>query len=218
MMKRLLTFIFILSIAFTLSSATMYFRYGEEYAYDTNAFSSPLPKNADADYLKKADFLKRHNYGTNFAFDTFFTEDARTGLSISCAFRMPVKSTSFKPEGDFDVSWEYVKRDSLSEQDMAMFFGIGPVFRAKLGMVDLGISIRGSVGSYHFFKDGIITGLQAEPYINLNINDSSFLSFGLVYDAHIMKYIYSKTNWYEENYFMLTAGAYVGIGIKVGAR
>ena len=86
MMKRLLTFIFILSIAFTLSSATMYFRYGEEYAYDTNAFSSPLPKNADADYLKKADFLKRHNYGTNFAFDTFFTAILPVDLASLSSF------------------------------------------------------------------------------------------------------------------------------------
>lgn len=216
-MKKIILILLILSISLSLSATTMYLKFNGEYSYDTNVFSNPLPKNpSDSGFIENADYLKRHNFGFNFSFDTFFSQDSRTGLSISAAFRLPAHSDSYKAEGDINGDWEYVHRDSLSEQKLAMYLGIGPTFRAKIGIVDLGIALRGSIGSYDFFKSGIVVGVQAEPYMNLFLNDDSFIAFGFVYDAHLMKFVYDDTEKYQKNYMMLTAGAYFGIGIQIG--
>lgn len=217
-MKRIILLSIALLLSFSLSSTAMYFSLNNTYTYDTNAFSDPLPQNAGETFLQNAEYLKRHNVGLNFTFDTFFSPKSRTGLSVSTILSLPFKSTTFKPEGDLAGDWEYVPSDSLSEQKIAFFFSVGPVFRAAFEKVDLSLALRASVGSYDFFTTGVVMGLQAQPFVNFFINDGTYLSFGLLYDAHMMKFIYDEKKIYEDHYIMLSAGAYIGLGIVVGER
>lgn len=217
-MKRLILLCAALMLSLSLFSASMYFTLNNIYTYDTNAFSNPLPQNAGASFLESAEYIKRHNIGLNFASDTYFSSKARTGLSVSATVLFPFHAATIKPEGDFGGDWEYVSKDSLMGQRPATFFAIGPVFRAAFEHIDIGLALRGSIGSYDRFESGIDVGIQAQPFANFLINDSSYLSFGLMYDAHVMKFIYDEEKIYEKNYLMLTTGAYVGVGVVVGER
>ena len=66
------------------------------------------------------------------------------------------------------------------------------------------------------FESGIIVGVSIEPSVNVFLNDDFFLSFAAVYDAHLMKFLFSLREIYDDGYIMLTAGAYCGIGVRFG--
>ena len=45
------------------------------------------------------------------------------------------------------------------------------------------------------------------------------MTFGMLYDAHLMEYYLNNSEkWYNADYTMLTAGAYIGLGYKIGGR
>ena len=98
-----------------------------------------------------------------------------------------------------------------------MFLGIGPVFRYRLGIVDIGFSLRASLGSYDYFKTGLVFGVEAEPFVNIALTDYMYLSLGMKYDAHLIKFLdFTSSSIYEDGFIMMTAGGIVGIGFRFG--
>ena len=85
-----------------------------------------------------------------------------------------------------------------------------------LGRVDIGLALRASLGSYNYFDNNIILGIQADPYLNLFITSDMYLTAGLHYDAHLMYFYFNSDKIYLPNYLKLTAGGFVGVGYKFG--
>lgn len=223
-MKKFITLLFLISISTLLfSSPSMYFKASYDISYDSNVYSEPLPRYADATWLNNKvnePYFKRYNHGISLTEDQFFSPTGRTGLSLNVKMGKAFKCDEFIPEGDFSsATWEYVKHDGLSDEKMKIFMSIGPIFRAQFGPVDLGIALRGSVGSFDLFKDGVIVGVQAEPYINVFLTNTLFLNAGVYYDAHLM-YFYTndENNWFKDGYTSISMGAFIGLGIKIGDR
>ena len=110
-----------------------------------------------------------------------------------------------------------VSYDSLSSQRIGIFLGIGPVFRGRFGIVDIGLTLRASLGSYDYFVSGLIFGIEAEPFINVNVTEHFYISLGMKYDAHLMKFLNAESsNIYEDGFIMMTAGCFVGLGTRFG--
>ena len=151
-MRKLVVFI---ALAISLSSLgavpTMYLRGAVEGSYLTNVFSDPLPINASESYLEDIEFIKRWNAGAALTFDTFFDDSYPAGLSFNAVFRFPITSETIYHDGS-----SYVSYDSLSSQRIGIFLGIGPVFRGRFGIVDIGLTLRASLGSYDYFVSGLI--------------------------------------------------------------
>ena len=217
MMKKILVLFAVMFSSFLVAaSSSIDFRAALEWSYDTNSFSSPLPSGYDtASYPNGGEFLKRQNLGLHLSSDIFFTTSSRTGLSLFTSFSFPYHSASLIPiEGE--NGWEYEEKDSTNEQKTSFFLGFGPVFRYQTGRVEILLPIRLSIGSYDWFESGIIVGVSIEPSVNVFLNDDFFLSFAAVYDAHLMKFLFSLREIYDDGYIMLTAGAYCGIGVRFG--
>lgn len=224
-MKKALSVLFILAIiSVSLTAApVIYLRGGFLTDYSSNVYSDPLPKYADSGWLNNKindPYFKRLDIGGIGVQDIYFSKDGRTGLSFSLELTKSIKSRNYIPTGDFNSSeWTYQAKDVLSSTPKKMFIGVGPVFRAKIGPVDLGAAIRLSLGSFNKFNDGIIAGVQVEPYVNWFFTDSFFLTAGAFYDAHLMYFfINNSQNWFKEGYTSITIGAYLGVGIKIGER
>ena len=204
--------ILLLTAAAAWAGPAMYLRFSAEWSYLTNAFSDPLPVNASDSYLEDIEFIKRWNAAPVITFDTFFNDSDPAGLTLKAAFRFPVASTSIVHDGT-----SYVSHDSLSEQQIGVFLGIGPVFRYRFGIVDIGFSLRASLGSYDYFKTGLVFGVEAEPFVNIALTDYMYLSLGMKYDAHLIKFLdFTSSSIYEDGFIMMTAGGIVGIGFRFG--
>ena len=205
-------FLMILSASVLNSDPMMYLRVAAEGSYLTNAFSDPLPVNASESYLEDIEFIKRWNVSPSISFDTFFDDSNPAGLSFNSVFRFPVSSETIVHDGS-----SYVSHDSLSEQKIGIFLGIGPLFRGRFGIVDVGLALRVSLGSYDYFTTGIVVGIEAEPFLNVNVSEHFYLSLGLKYDAHLMKFLDAdSSNIYEDGFIMMTAGCVVGLGARFG--
>ena len=212
-MRKLVVFI---ALAISLSSLgavpTMYLRGAVEGSYLTNVFSDPLPINASESYLEDIEFVKRWNAGAALTFDTFFDDSYPAGLSFNAVFRFPITSETIYHDGS-----SYVSYDSLSSQRIGIFLGVGPVFRGRFGIVDIGLTLRASLGSYDYFVSGLIFGIEAEPFINVNVTEHFYISLGMKYDAHLMKFLNAESsNIYEDGFIMMTAGCFVGLGARFG--
>ena len=227
---RKLLYIFICLVPLVPLSATPLFLFtGDiEYGYDTNVFSSPLPQYEEPDaegnlhwfpWRAENPFLKMHSVGISFTFDIYPDNGARTGFSSYIGLKVPFKATSITPvakePGNFTWKWEYVEADSTKEQTVALFAGIGPVFKTDLGLFDLGIALRLSFGAYDLTAHELIMGLQAEPFWNLKFTDSFYLNVKMTYDIHMMKFwTNSTTEIYDEHYHMLSVAPSIGIGFR----
>lgn len=212
MRKVAAVLILMLACAMLEAGAVMYLRFSFEGSYLTNAFSDPLPQNASASYLEDIEFIKRWNLAPVLTFDTFFDDSNPTGLSFNAVFRFPVASETIVHDGT-----SYVSSDSLSSQKIGMFVGLGPVFRGRFGIVDIGMSLRASIGSYDYFSTGLILGIEAEPFINIAVTEHLYVSFGMKYDAHLMKFLDStSSSIYEDGFIMMTVGGFAGVGIRFG--
>ena len=218
--------IFLLSVIAVISvsaSPVIYLRGGYLADYSSNVYSEPLPRYADSTWLTNKvndPYFKRNDIGGIGIQDIYFSQDGRTGLSFSIEITKPTGSYNFIPTGEFSsATWTYEEKDVLSSTSRKLFFGVGPVFRAKLGPVDLGAAVRASFGSLDRFRDAIVAGVQVEPYVNWFFTDSFFLTAGAFYDAHLM-YLYTNNNqkWFKEDYTSMTFGAYIGLGLKIGER
>ena len=218
--------IFLLSVIAVISvsaSPVIYLRGGYLADYSSNVYSEPLPRYADSTWLTNKvndPYFKRNDIGGIGIQDIYFSQDARTGLSCSIEITKPTWSCHFIPTGDFSsATWTYEQKDVLSSTSRKLFFGVGPVFRVKVGPVDLGAAVRASFGSLDRFRDAIVAGVQVEPYVNWFFSDSFFLTAGAFYDAHLM-YLYMNNNlkWFKEGYTSMTFGAYIGLGLKIGER
>ena len=208
-------FIFSISPAVYLKGAYM-------YSFDTNVYSDPLVKYAYPDWLEwrvKNPYEKRYNNGFLLEGDVFFSPKARTGLSVSIDAGFAYKDNRFIPEGDFYNIWNYRDFDGMEFVKPKLFFGFGPVFRAEMGIVDLGVSLRCSLGSYDYEVDDIVFGIIAEPYINIFVTDNIFITSGFHYDAHLMSFhLNSDTEIFNKDYSMITVGGYIGVGVFFGER
>lgn len=181
----------------------VYLRAGALATYTTNVFSSPLP------HSPSSDLLKRFDAGSYADADLFFADDGRTGLSLSFLYSFPFKAESI----DKSTSQAY---DSTDEQESAFFLSIGPIFRAQIGKADFGAAIRLSIGSYSHFSSSFNLSLQIEPYVMYPIaGDSFFINAGMLYTAHFYDFLLEdEKNFYSRDFFMLSAGAYVGFSYK----
>ena len=159
--------IFLLSVIAVISvsaSPVIYLRGGYLADYSSNVYSEPLPRYADSTWLtnKVSDpYFKRYDVGGIGIQDIYFSQDGRTGLSFSIEITKPTGSYHFIPTGDFSsATWTYEQKDVLSSTSRKLFLGVGPVFRVKLGPVDLGAAVRASFGSLDRFRDAIVAGVQ----------------------------------------------------------
>ena len=237
MMKRLIVLLtLLLTTLLSLSAVTAYLDSSYAFTLDTNIFSNPLPSNIGNDKDKDnndlgyssyliyrrdtAPFLFRLNNSINTQFSLFFSDKGKTGLSFALFYGFPFKAYEVKPSStDASSDWSYVKEDALAKQEHSLFFGFGPIFRSQFGPIDLGLSLRVSIGTYNAFKEDIIIGVVAQPYLNYHFTPFTYLTVGALYDAHLMKFLpSSSTNYYEERYFMLTLAPYIGLGLKIGDR
>lgn len=224
-MKRvILTLLFLLLGLYSLfATMTFYLKEAPLYVYDTNVFSDPLVQNGNKAWLEWAarhPFIKRHSLGTYTEFDIFFSGGDRTGLSMSLTFGWPLKSNSYTPVGNFsNGDWHYEVSDSLSSQDVSVFFSIGPIFRASFDFFEVGASIKLSLGSYASFLNDIVFGVQVDPFMNFFIQEGFFLTLGIHYDAHLfLFFLHDPISIYQENYVMMGIGGYVGLGFSFGKR
>ena len=226
-MKRLLLAILIVSINVSkLFANSFYLQTEMQSSLDTNIFSYPLVQNADSGYLayrSRHPFFYRIDLGFGIKSNMFFSSD-RVGLSLSASARFPLFARSYEPttgesswqEAAETGNWNYKKYDSLSSQLPFFAFSAGPAFRyVANGIVELNLAIRAVINSYDLFRSFEV-GLQADGAINLIFEENYYFTTGLCYDAHLMRFINSSSEIYEENYFSLSVYPYIGFGIKLG--
>lgn len=222
--RAISTIIALLALAAPLGAASFEVRASGLLTMTTNAFSDPLPKQSTSsgwngdEWLSTIEYLRRFDGGLSLTFDIRPQEDSRTGLSLSFQWGRAFKSTTWEPSqrDDYDSAWNWVARDSLSDQDDAIFFGIGPVFTATFPEIYLSLAIRASVGSFNLFQDSVAVGLQMEPVISVPCFGSDFLlTAGLTFTAHFWDFlIHDDVHWYTPEFFMMSLGAHVGFAIR----
>lgn len=211
MKRRFFSVLVVALVALSSLEAGMelYIRPNFAVTYDTNVFSDPLPK-----YTQETGLLQRTGIGFYFDTDLFFAEGGRTGLSLSFLYSHPVDSHAWIIPGDSDNdndTWVFTEEPSI-------FIAYGPMFRGRVGLVDLGIALRVSVGSINLFNDSMNLGLQAEPYVMMPLGSENWLlSAGFLFDAHFYDFLFHEPHeFYRNGYFMLTIGGYVGITYRWG--
>lgn len=225
-MRRVCLLLLVLSSAVLGLAAAPSFSVRASYllSYDTNVYSNPMVRYGDAGWLEgkvKDPYIKRWNNGINADFTLFFSPVSKMGLSLGFSNGWAYSDKKYIPEQETSGSWDYWSYKEYDNEDssMRMFFSVGPTFRAMFGPLDLGIVIRGSVGSYDLFKEYIIAGVQAELYMNCFIAKGFFVTGGIFYDAHLMEfYLHNDSSWYKANYTMMTIGPYIGFGYNFGKR
>lgn len=226
-MKRAAILILMLILGVpALFSGSFYLQTEIESSLDTNIFSYPLVQNADAGYLEYRSghpFFYRFDLGFGIKSNMFFKND-RVGLSLGANARFPLFSRSYVPstgeagwaEAAESGNWHYEKYDSLKSQMPYISFSIGSAFRFKPGRVsELGLAIRPSISSYDLFQSFEI-GLQVDGFANFIFEENYYFTIGLSYEAHLMKFVRSLSEIYEENYFTLSVVPYLGFGLKLG--
>ena len=181
----------------------VYLRAGVPVSYTTNVFSSPLPHSPSSDLLKRLDA------GAFADADLFFSDKGRTGLSLSFLYSSPFWAETINKS----TSQAY---DSTDEQESAFFISAGPIFRAQIGKADFGTAVRLSIGSYSHFSSSFNLSLQIEPYVMYPVaGNSFFMNAGMLYTAHFYDFLLeNEENFYSWDFFMLSAGAYVGFSYK----
>lgn len=214
MKRKILTVLVLAFVTVGSLSAGMefYLRPSFIVTYDTNVFSDPLPH-----YTVQTGLIQRTGLGLFLDNDVFFSESGKAGLSISFLYGHPVRTEAWiENEGKIgddnnDGMWVFEAAPSL-------YFATGPMFRAQLGGVDIGIALRLSIGSINLFKDSFNLGLQAEPYVMIPLGSESWkLNVGFLYDAHFFDFLLDDPqSIYRDRYFLLTIGGYVGISYKWG--
>ena len=233
-MRRFLLFLLLISISFPLfASYTVYIAPVFGVTYDTNFFSNPLPQDADVDYLEWKNthpFEHRVDLGGSIRADMYFDEDAITGLSLYFSMRYPFWRKTITPhaissdgsmieEGGFteDGAWEYVETTDTSWGVPAFYFSLGPAFRYQMGIADIGVDVRLSVGSRNLFES-IELGLSVEPFLHVAFDENYFFAFSFNYDAHFYNFIKNDRYIYEPNFFKLSLSAHIGVGFLFGER
>ena len=191
------------------ATAQVYLRPAFFAGYETNVFSDPLPQ-----YTVGGSYIQRTGVGFTLNTDFFFKEDSRTGLSLSFMYSHPVQTdawTTANLEENPEAGWVFADKPSL-------YFALGPVFRADLDVVELGIAIRASVGSVNLFENSVNLGVQFEPYILVPlVSEHWMFNAGLIFDAHFYDFLLdSVSQYYRTEYFMMTLGGYVGITYRWG--
>lgn len=223
MKKAIVTVILFVIISLPcFAQIAAYLSLGFEYSYDTNVFSDPLPTYDSGSWLnwrRENPFLKRHSLGFALSGDYFFQENARVGLSTALSVKFPIKATTVTPipedeDAGFAGEWNYHASDSSEYQKTAFFGALGPVFRASFGPVDLGVAVRLSIGFYDAEKKEIVVGLQAEPYLDIFMNKHIYMNLKFTYDAHLMRFIESETQFFDQNYQMLSIAPSIGVGVR----
>ncbi len=203
------------------ASPNIYIQGDFDAIYTTNVFSNPLPKSVDNAWLQNKienPFIKRLDIGGSISTSLFFSNEGRTGLSAKIRIGKPIKAVETRPNStDYTSDWNYVSNKSTN-QKLSIIGSFGPIFRAQLGPVDLGIAIRANIGTLNLGDKSLIVGLQAEPYINWFFTSYTYISAGLTYDAHIMRFIEDENKYYEEHFFMSSLTPFIGLGIKFGDR
>lgn len=224
-MRRACLFLFVLLCAVALSASPSYsIRASYLLSYDTNVYSNPMVRYGDANWLSNKvndPYIKRWNNGINADLTLFFSPSSKAGLSIGFDNGWAYSDKKYIPVQENEGSWDYwdYKEYDNDDSHMRTFFSIGPTFRAMFGPIDLGIVVRGSVGTYDLFKEYIIAGVHAELYMSYFIANGFFITGGLLYDAHLMEfYLHNDSSWYKANYTMMTIGPYIGFGYNFGKR
>ena len=116
------------------------------------------------------------------------------------------------PVNASDSYLEDIEAEKIAELFIASFYG-----NTKKRLVDIGFSLRASLGSYDYFKTGLVFGIEAEPFVNIALTDYMYLSLGMKYDAHLIKFLdFTSSSIYEDGFIMMTAGGIVGIGFRFG--
>ena len=218
-MKRTIITLLLVFCLFPLAAIQFNTDLNFEYSYDTNAFSSPLPQYAEDSWLEwryEYPFEKRHSIGANINSSLYMNKDSRVGLSLGLSMKCPVHATSIRPiphdGSNYAKGWDYIPDIDTANKKIALFGAIGPIFRAKLGCVDLGTSIRLSIGGYDYKDSEVILGVQAQPFVNVFVTDHVYINISFNYDAHLMKFISHDVKSFEENYQMLSVASSLGIG------
>ena len=176
-------------------------------AYDTNAFSTPLPIWNEDDM--NFDYERRVSTLLSLDADVFFNEGP-AGLSVKAVMGVPVFSEKASYDGSGYI-WE--GSDAIS----SLSFSIGPVFRYRMGIADLFLSMRLGIGSYDFFSTGFTFDVLADGGVRFFAGEHLVITAGAIYDAHMMKYLSdSTTALYDQGYMMLSVGGYVSIGVRIG--
>ena len=208
MMRRFVLMLSLLIISLSLyASPYAYISASAGLSYDTNAFSSPLPIWDEDDM--NFDYERRISTLLSLDADVFFN-DGPAGLSAKAVIGVPVSSEKAVYDG-MDYTWK--RADAIS----SLSFSLGPVFRYRMGVADLFLSIRMGLGSYDMFSTGFTFDLQADGGVRFFAGERLVITAGAIYDAHLMKYLTdSSTALYEQGYMMLSIGGYLSIGVRVG--
>lgn len=203
--KRLFPILILIIAAAGLfaSSSEVYIRPAVLGMYETNVFAFPEPDMDDGGRFKRA------GLGAYLSVDTFFSPQARTGLSFSMLYNHPLWSGS--EAFDSDSIW-------VLSMDPTLSFAVGPMFRAQLGAVDFGLALRLSFSSTDLFENSLLMGVQVEPYVLVPLGDEHvMLNLGFVYDAHFYDFLlHDEEHYYRSGYFMLSFGGYIGLTCKIG--
>ena len=225
MKRRICSVLFLLIFITTFlysSEVISYFDCSYIWTLDSNITSQPLAQNVNSTWLEYREsnpYITKFSNGVSLTSSTYFNKNSRTGLSVSITWGRPYFSVSNKPVGDFESNWDYEKYDSLESQKDRFFFSIGPAFRAKISFFDFNLDLRVSVGTYTYFQEAIIMGIQASPSMSIFLNNNWYFKLGFLYDGHIIRlYLNNPVKIYDDYYMMNTLGGYVGIGYCFGGR
>ena len=208
MRKSIAVLLFLVSALPLIASPYAYISGSAGAAFETNAFSSPLP---DWDPEDMNFSYKQKTAGTvSISADIFFKEGP-AGLSAAVSTSFPFISKVYDSTSG---RWE----DNGSHLP-SLSFSAGPVFRYGIGSSDLFLSIRGGVGTDDLFSSGLTFDVIIDGGVRFFLSERMMISIGAVYDARLMKFYLDDLNRvYEPGYIMLSIGGYVGVGIRVGER
>ena len=224
-MKRTLIFILILVIGFSLNaSITNQISTGIGYCFDNNVFSNPLPSYVGSNewliWRNQNPFIQKHNISFNIEHDIFFSETSRIGLSQTLNVNTPLYAKEIRPIASKDNldftndNWEYVTSEITNTQKTSVFYGIGTIIRAQLGITDIGVAFRFSIGGYDYSEQEIIIGIQAEPFLDIFFSSNIYMNIKATYDAHLFRFYENDENLFHPHYTMLAIAPTIGIGIR----
>jgi len=221
--KTILMVLMLLALSVMPLCAESLARFGLMLDLNTNMFSDPLPKYVSLNWVKNKmedPFVLKDDVAGVLILDFFPSRKSRLGLSIFTSYGKTFYAKESKPDWDGTeasgrAKWdgEYTSEEVDTDGMNSLFFAGGPSFRAKVDKFDLGFSVRLSLGTYEMFEDGLILGVQSEPFLNYHFSDKWFFASGLLLDLHFMRmYLDSDSQVYDDNYIILTAGGFVGLG------
>ena len=173
------------------------------YSYTTNAFSNPLPPLASAGDT----FIKRSDVFSSVSFSLFPNQSSRIGISADRSFGFRFESEIIVSGGPGNGS-----TGTMEKGDISISVSAGIRIRAAIGRFHYGASIRLCVASLLYFRDGVLFGLETEPFAGIMITDRLFLSLDVPIRADLFKFIESDSSYYENGFSMIKAGARLALG------